>query len=70
MLSEEDKQELQAMARSERVREEFRAIRAAGRPKAQEWSSDDFITFLTFLHRLPAFPPSPRPFPIYTNIRL
>ena len=70
MLSEEEREELRAMARSERVREEFRAIRAAGQPTHHARSVDDLVAFLTFVNRLPATLPPPRPFPIYTNIRL
>lgn len=70
MLSEEEKRELRALARSGQVRDEFEFIRSASQRKPSERSIDAYISFLTCMGRLPAVQPPPRPFPIYTNVRL
>lgn len=70
MFSEAEQRELQELARSARVREEFRMIRDAGRHAAQHLSIDDLLQWLTFLNQVTVRPPPPRPFPVYANVRL
>jgi hypothetical protein len=70
MLSEEARQELKALAKSAQLREDFRAIKAAGRLKSRQVSVDDLVGFLNCLQRMHAHQLPPRPFPIYANVRL
>jgi hypothetical protein len=70
MLSEEEKRELNALARSERVREEFRLIRALGLAWSRGQSADDVLRFLTSFHRVCPTRLPDRPTPIYHNVRL
>ena len=68
MLSDKEKRELKAMARSKRVREEFETIRRSGQRYFSELTVDQLLGFLNGLSRMQAF--SHPPFPIYTNVRL
>lgn len=70
MLSEDDKRDLKAMAASQRVREEFEALRALSRLTPGDLSVDQLINFLNCVNRLPAFPPAPRALPIWTKSEL
>ena len=70
MLSEEERRELRTLAQSAHLRNEFRAIKAAGRLTPHQLSIDDLVGFLNCLQRIQAYQPPPRPFPLYTNIRL
>ena len=62
MLSEEEKRELKAQARSARLREEFELLRKASRRNPDEQTIDAYLSFVTCLQRLSAMPPPPRPF--------
>jgi len=70
MLSEQEKQDLLAMAASEQLRREFQLLRDASRALESRISPEEFIQFLTMMARLSPQPPAPRPFVPYTNVRL
>ena len=70
MLSEEEQRELKALAKSNQIREEFELIRRASWRTPDVRQLDAYLSFVTCLHRLQTSQPLPRPFPIYTNIRL
>ena len=70
MLSEEEKRDLKAMARSRRVRAEFDTIRSSGQRYFSELTVDQLLGFLNGLSRLQVSPLPPEPFLLYTNMRL
>ena len=71
MLSEQERREMQEMAKSVAVREEFRQLKAASRlPKTQRVDLDRLMDFLTTMTCLTGRPLPPRPFVRYTNVRL
>ena len=71
MLSEEEKQELKAMASSSAIREEFRQLRSASSPdNGEPINIDHLLSFLTAMTRLSSVPATPKPFVPYTNIRI
>lgn len=52
MLSDEEKQELRAMAASQTLREEFRILQRNSRELAQRMSVDDLARWLTAINRI------------------
>lgn len=71
MLSEKEKQEMKAMALSETIREEFRELRRASYVENKDSSHiDRLLSFLTTMARLCPVPAEPRPFVLYTNVRI
>jgi len=71
MLSEEEKQELKAMASSSAIREEFRQLRSASSPgNGEPINIDHLLSFLTAMTRLSSVSATPKPFVPYTNIRI
>lgn len=71
MLSEEEKREMQEMAKSDAVREEFRRLRAASKlPRSTPVDLDQLLDFLTTMSRLCPTPPPPRPFVPYSRVLL
>lgn len=70
MLSEQEKQELKAMAASDQLRREFQWLSESSRALEASLSPDDFVRFLSLMARLCPTPPPARPFVPYTNARL
>jgi hypothetical protein len=71
MLSEQERQELKAMAASVEVREEFRRLGSASRAATEgRMSVDHLLGFLTTMPRLSAVPPPKKAFVPYTDVRL
>ena len=69
MLSEEAKQELQALARSGQLRQDFERVRIAASGAQERMSLDVFVQFLTDASRM--FPmPAPRVPLIYQVVRV
>ncbi|MFN8548230.1 MAG: hypothetical protein U0527_09795 [Candidatus Eisenbacteria bacterium] len=69
MLSDEEKRELLALARSESVRAEFRAVKEASRAhRARGMNVDQLIEFLTVMNRFA--PAAPREFVEYRRVLL
>ncbi len=67
MLSNEERQELLAMAHSPSIRQEFRWLRAASPTVV---SVDALVTFLTTMNRILPFQPSRRSPVPYVHARL
>ena len=67
MLSDEEKEEMKALAQSSRLREEFRSLRRLSQEKSM--SPDQFLDFLTAVNRMVALA-RPCRFVAYQNIRL
>ncbi len=71
MLSEEEKQELRAMASSSAIRDEFRQLRKSSYPDPERpVDIDQLLSFLTAMSRLSSVPAQPRAFVPYTNVRI
>ena len=71
MLSEDERREMQEMARSQMIREEFERLRAASRPHpSQPFDLDRLLNFLTTMSRFSTVPPAPRPFHPYARVLL
>ena len=69
MLSEQERQDLLAMARSATVREEFRQVRALSRTAAGAAPLDAVVHWLSVMNRLGP-PPRPRPLAPYARALL
>lgn len=70
MLSEEEKQELKALVKSSALRRDFEMLRALARRYSQECPIEQYLVFLSSFFRVVGYPTPPRPFPLYTNVRL
>jgi len=70
MLSEEEKQELKALARSSSLEEEFRLVKPFPRRQPIGCSIEQYVAFLSVLRKVQICHPGQPPFPTYTNIRL
>ena len=70
MLSDEEKQELRAMAASETLRAEFRAMRKNSRAIEQRLSVDDLARWLTAINRICPGDPKPRKLIVGSNFKL
>jgi len=71
MLSEEEKQELRAMASSSVIREEFRQLRKSSYPGTETVVDiDQLLGFLTTMSRLSSVPPSYKSFVSYNTVRI
>lgn len=71
VLSEEEKQELKAMARSSVIRDEFRQLRKSSYSDPEKpVDIDQLLSFLTTMSRLSSVPTPPRAFVSYTNVRI
>ena len=70
MLSEEEKREIKALAQSAQVREEFQRVKPFPRREPVHCTVDEYLAFLDVLRQVRIHQPPPRPFPLYTNIRL
>ena len=69
MLSDAEKRDLQEMARSAAIREEFRALKAASAPRpGANVDVDALIALLTAMNRILPIPP--RPFVEYSRVLL
>lgn len=71
MLSEDERREMKALARSSRMREDCRRVNAASRPDpSQRVDLDQLLNFLTTMSRVGPQPLAPRRVIPYRNARL
>ena len=71
MLSEEEKEEMKAMAGQQTIREEFRQLRRASYAENKDSSRvDRLLSFLTAMARLSPVQAERRPFVRYTVVRI
>jgi hypothetical protein len=70
VFSEEEKQDLQEMAASVRIREEFALLSAASRDAQAQVGLDQYVRFLTTMARLSPIRPLPRLFVLYQIVRI
>jgi hypothetical protein len=70
MLTENEKREMQEMAESASLKEEFRAMRRNSRAIEGCLSVDQLIHWLTAMARSCPAPAKPRPFVQYTNVKI
>lgn len=71
MLSEQEKQDLKAMACSDELRRDFELLRRNSRENQRKLSLDQYVSFLTTMSRLcPASPPHPVERILGTNFKL
>jgi hypothetical protein len=70
MLSEPEKRELKALAKSQTLREDFELLRHASPRKPDDQLIDAYLSFLACLRRMQARQLPAPSFPIYTNVRL
>ena len=71
MLSEVEKQELKSLSQSSTVREEFRQLRMASRPRPEKRVNvDELLSFLTAMARLSTVETVPKTFVPYTIVRI
>ena len=70
MLSEQEKQDLKAMASSAELRRDFELLRHLSRERQRTLSLDQYLSFLTAMSRLSGVPATPRPPASFANAKL